>query len=162
LARRTFGRLRVVEATRCNVPLEILLGVGRFDPSTNLEQIACVDSACTDPEHHHAHHNHGAMFDTWSFETDRPMQTEPLREMIRRELPAPVYRCKGIVHLADAPDQRGVLQVVGRRVDVTKAGPWSGIPPRTRIVAIGAHGRLDVARLQSLFERCLVPDTTFA
>lgn len=28
-----FNRLRIVEAKHCNVPLEVLLSVGRFDPS---------------------------------------------------------------------------------------------------------------------------------
>ena len=40
-------RIRVIESVNCDVPLEILLAVGRFDP-------ACA----TAEQHHHDHHGH--------------------------------------------------------------------------------------------------------
>ena len=53
---------------------------------------------------------------------------------------------------AEAPGRRGVLQVVGKRVDVSFDGEW-GQAPRTRIVAIGRHD-VDPHVLQDAFERC--------
>jgi G3E family GTPase len=80
---------------------------------------------------------------------------DALRQMVRRELPASVYRCKGIVHTDEAPDRRTVLQVVGRRADVTLADRWGDQTPHTRIVAIGARHSLDADLLRGLFERCV-------
>ena len=66
-----------------------------------------------------------------------------------------IYRCKGIVHAVDSPDRRGVLQVVGRRVDITLEEPWGKRPPRTWIVAIGMPGKVAPEKRCALFEDCL-------
>jgi G3E family GTPase len=161
-----YRRVRVVEAVRCEVPLEVLLAVGRFNPALSHTQDdhahACDHHG--DAHHHGADpaHDHGAAFSTWSFESDRPVSLMALREMVRRELPASVYRCKGIVHAVEAPGQRAILQVVGRRSDVFLAGPWRNSAPRTRIVAIGAPGALEAERLSALFDRCLVAPEAIA
>src|SRR4029453_8409431 len=55
----------------------------------------------------------------------------------------PSILCKGGIYSADAPEQRAVWQVVGTRVDIALANEWGDRPPRTRIVAIGAHRALD-------------------
>ena len=136
------NRVRIVEAVQCDVPLEILLAVGRFD----LAQLAASDSVG---------HDHGRSFTTWSFETDRPLSLEKLNEMVKRKLPGAVYRCKGIVHAAEAPDRRAILQVVGRRAVVTLEEAWGDRMPRTRIVAIGAPGGFDGADLLDHFEGCI-------
>ena len=141
------NRVRIVEAVQCDVPLEILLAVGRFD----LAQLAEQDNVG---------HDHGRSFTTWSFETDRPLSLETLNEMVKRKLPGAIYRCKGIVYAAEAPDRRAILQVVGRRADVTLEEEWGDRRPRTRIVAIGAPGRFDRAELQAHFESCVAESTT--
>jgi len=41
----------------------------------------------------------------------RQIGFEALCEMVRREFPASVYRCKGIVYAADAPEKRLTLRV---------------------------------------------------
>ncbi|WP_246697087.1 GTP-binding protein [Rhizobium sp. WYCCWR 11146] len=69
-----------------------------------------------------------------------------------RKLPASVYRCKGIIHDAEAPGRRVTLQVVGKRA-YSAAGDRNGEEPRTCIVAIGAQGGVDtVAYSRQLFE----------
>ena len=165
-----YGRERVVEAVRCDVPLEILLAVGHFDPAAafdahNAHEHACDGGDCDHPSHRHGHrhdhdpgHDHNATFSTWSFETDRPVALDVLQEIVRRKLPASVYRCKGIIQTAEAPGMRTILQVVGRRTEVSVAGAWGDEAPRTRIVAIGAPGAMDAAGLDALFERCLSRD----
>lgn len=151
-------RIRIVEATRCDVPLEILLAVGRFDPVHTVSQVEKSNSANHDHDHDHdAHHGHGGtasqMFETWSFETDQPLSLEALRDMVRRELPASIYRCKGIVHVADAPDKRHSLQAVGRRTELSDLGDWGERKPSTRIVAIGSS--IDAEGLTSKFNQCI-------
>ena len=160
-----FMRVRVVEASHGDVPLEVLLSVGRFDPAATLAAPPdhdCGDAACGDEAHAHGHRHqsaHGAMFSTWSFETERPVCVATLREMVRRELPSSIYRCKGVVFNAEEPEMSTVLQVVGRRCDVSVGEAWGDRVPRTRIVAIGAPGALDPGFLRQLFEACLgAPD----
>jgi G3E family GTPase len=68
-----------------------------------------------------------------------------------RKLPGTVYRAKGVVYTTDAPNQRAVLQVVGRRVDISLQDEWGERPPRTQIVVIGAPNGIDPAMLGQQF-----------
>ena len=98
-------------------------------------------------------HDHSQVFKTWSYEAKEPLSLEALRETARK-LPASVYRCKGVVHTAEEPGRRVILQVVGKRVDIAVGDAWNGREPRTRIIAIGAHDGVDGAALREVFDRC--------
>ncbi|MBY3043420.1 GTP-binding protein [Rhizobium leguminosarum] len=155
-----FHRYRLVQTSRGNVPLEILLSVGRFDPlqldATPPHENPGHSSDCRDPgcgHQHHHRHDHAQAFTTWSYERQEPLSLEAIRETARK-LPAGIYRCKGIVHTAEEPTRRVILQVVGKRVDIAVGHEWNGREPRTRIVAIGAHDGVDGAMLHALFDRC--------
>ncbi|MGO9931096.1 MAG: CobW family GTP-binding protein [Steroidobacteraceae bacterium] len=155
-----FNRLRIVETNYCEVPYEILLGVGRFDPAqaalnTHAEQ-PCADPACHDDSHDHDHdaQDHSKVFSTWSFESAQPLAIEALRDTLRK-LPGTVYRAKGFVYTSDAPERRAVLQVVGRRVDISIQEGWGERAPRTQIVAIGAAGGIDASLLEKTFASCI-------
>jgi G3E family GTPase len=150
-----FSRLRIVETNYCEVPYEILLGVGRFD-AARAGLNAHAENGCSDPAYHnHGHgHDHSKVFSTWSYETDQPLAPEALREMMRK-LPGTVYRAKGVVYSTDAPHRRAVLQVVGRRVDISLQEEWGRRPPRTQIVAIGAAGSIDASLLKKTFASCI-------
>ena len=100
----------------------------------------------------------GDVFETWSYETERPMSLELLREMIRLRLPGAVYRCKGIVYADEDPDTRMVLQTVGRRSEIEPFDGWGERPPRTRVVAIGARGGFDARELQAAFDGCVATE----
>ncbi len=145
-------RIRVIEATRCDVPLEILLAVGRFNPSQVVSQQK--NQLNQEASHHHGHSTASDIFETWSYETDRPFSTESLQQMVRRELPATVYRCKGIIYTADQPEKRLTLQVVGRRTDLYELDNWGERPPCSQIVAIGSQ--IDAEDLSNKFDACLV------
>jgi G3E family GTPase len=151
-----FNRLRIVETNYCEVPYHILLGVGRFDPARAALNSHAVDPSCTDPTCHEEHdgHDHSKVFSTWSYETDQPLALETLRETMRK-LPGTVYRAKGVVYTTDAPQRRVVLQVVGRRVDLSVQDEWGQRTPRTQIVAIGAAGSIDAGLLENTFASCL-------
>jgi len=135
-----FNRYRLIEATHCDVPLPILLSVGRFD--------AIQVKANTSQS------DHAKTFSTWSYETDRPLSLEALRETASR-LPVGIYRAKGVIYAADEPQRRVILQVVGRRVDISLGETWGGRPARTQIVAIGAPGAIDEETLRNRFEHCI-------
>lgn len=155
-----FHRYRVIEATRCEVPLEVLLAVGRFDArrvsSTHEHDHVrdCKDSDCDDASHHD---NHDQQFSTWSFEAKQPLSLDALRAVVSR-LPNDIYRCKGVVYAADAPGHRVVLQVVGKRVGLAANREWGATPPRTRIVVIGAAGSIDAEFLQATLASCIASD----
>jgi G3E family GTPase len=145
-----FNRLRIVETNYCEVPNEILLGVGRFDPiqigrNSAVAVHRCSDPGCQDEEHHHS-----KVFSTWSYETEQPLTLEALRETMRK-LPGTVYRAKGVIYATDAPERRAVLQVVGRRVDISWEAEWGERRPRTRIVVIGAANSIDPVTLGHQF-----------
>jgi G3E family GTPase len=156
-----FSRLRIVETNYCEVPYEILLGVGRFDPARaglnpHPVEHGCTDPTCHDDDHGHEHHgqDHSKVFSTWSYQTDQPLALEALRETLRK-LPGTVYRAKGVVYTTDAPRRRAVLQVVGRRVDISLQDEWGQRAPRTQIVAIGAAGSIDASVLEQTFASCI-------
>jgi len=156
-----FNHLRIVETIYCEVPYEILLGVGRFDPARAGLDAHADEHGCTDPDCHHASHghdhdghDHSKVFSTWSYETDQPLGLEALREAMRK-LPGTIYRAKGVIHSTDAPERRAVLQVVGRRVDISIQEEWGGRAPHTQIVAIGAAGGIDASLLENVFASCI-------
>ncbi|MCP4168394.1 MAG: GTP-binding protein [Chloroflexi bacterium] len=143
---KRMNRVRIIEAVRCDVPLEILLAVGRFDPQQLVE---------SNNGHDHDHPDHGQSFSTWSYQTDRPLSLDALNEMIKKTLPGNIYRCKGVVYTAENQERRAVLQVVGRRADVTLGEAWGETTPSTQIVAIGAPGSIDNDKLTAQFEACV-------
>jgi G3E family GTPase len=105
------NRLRIVETSYCNVPLEILLSVGHFDPTrTDLDRRVLEHANC---------------------------------------------RAKGIAYASNAPEHRVVLQVVGKRVDITLSHEWGERQPCTQLIAIGEHGATNDEALRRTFDRCL-------
>jgi len=42
-----------------------------------------------------------------------------------------MHRATGVIYTSDVPEQRVVLQVVGRRVDFSTQGGWDQRVPRT-------------------------------
>lgn len=146
--RSRFKRYRLVEAVNADVPLEVLLSSGRFSGELEPELL-----------HHRAHgvecaalpreEAHTARFSTTSFETDRPVDLEELRAAVKK-LPGGVYRMKGFLWSKEAPYNRIVMQLVGKRVDFAMDEPWGDRPPGTRVVAIGAPGSVTRELLEEL------------
>src|SRR5271156_4575333 len=152
-----FSRPRIVETSYCDVPLEILLSVGRFDPAlSDLDRQAPEHAGCTDANCRDEHHgrDHSTTFSTWSYETTRPLSLEALREAARK-LPGNIYRAKGVIYTSDAPDRRAILQVVGRRVEISIQEEWGQRAPRTQVVAIGEAGSIDKRLMEGIFTSCI-------
>jgi G3E family GTPase len=143
-----FHRYRLIEASHCSVPLDILLSVGRFDP------VGHPPSSRSERDFGAVNQVHSTAFSTWSYETDRPFSVEALRETASK-LPANIYRAKGVISTIEEPGRRAILQVVGRRVDISLENEWGNRAPRTQIVAIGAAGAVDTEWLRESFEQCL-------
>ncbi len=143
-------RIRIIEAERCEVPLEILLSVGRFDPAHAISKSTESSELRFKPLQ--AHQNAHQIFDTWSYESDKPFSIETLREMVRKNLPATIYRCKGIVYSTESPEKRFALQAVGRRVEIMELDDWGDRQPISRLVAIGSS--FDALELSHYFDAC--------
>ena len=152
------SRIRIIETSYCDVPYQVLLGVGRFDYGRAVltgNGNGHGHDHGLDHDNGHNHTDHGQTFSTWSYESDQPFSQEALDEMIKKRLPANIYRCKGVIYTADYPERRVVLQVVGRRADMTLGEEWGGQSPRTQIVAIGAPGSIDPQTLTAQFDACI-------
>jgi G3E family GTPase len=132
--RFTYPRARVVEAKDADVPLELVLGILRPDDSG--------------PTGVGATGGHSDSVATWTWTSTQPLAYEAVRNVLS-SLPVGVFRAKGFVHLAEAPDDRVVAHVVGRRVDLRPLGDWGSAPPRTELVFISLDGAIDEATLTS-------------
>ena len=75
-----------------------------------------------------------------------------------RKLPGTIHRAKGVIYTTDVPQQRAILQVVGRRVDIPAEEEWVRHRiPCTQIVAIGKPGSIDPSLLENTFASCISP-----
>ena len=175
LNRRNAPEARILEVTYGQAPLELVLGVGKYAPERlhrRAERDVHVHGVDEEHDHddghhhdrdeaehhHHEHTDHTLVFSTWSWTTDKPLSLKALRGMFE-ELPNTIYRAKGAVQLHDMPDNRMILQMVGKRASLTLADEWGDEPPRTQIVMIASHGGLDVEALRTQLEACIVADT---
>jgi G3E family GTPase len=141
--------VRIIETTYSEIPLEILLGVGRFDPTA--VATLSVESAVFKSDHHAD--APAPKFDRWSYRTAEPFSIDALQRMVQRDLPESVYRCKGVIYAADSPHSRLSLQVVGGRTQITDLDEWGERPRVSEIVAIGSE--IDSGQLDELFGACL-------
>ena len=165
LIRPNVQEARILEVTYGQVPLELVLGVGRYEPDhlhrraeRDVHVHGVDEEHDHDDGHHHEHTDHTLVFSTWSWTADKPLSLKALRGIFE-ELPNTIYRAKGVIQLHDMPDNRMILQMVGKRASLTLAGEWGDEPPRTQIVMIASHGGLDVEALRTQLEACIVAET---
>ena len=165
LTRRNVPQARILEVTYGQVPLELVLGVGRYEPDhlhrraeRDVHVHGVDEEHDHDDGHHHEHTDHTLVFSTWSWTADKPLSLKALRGIFE-ELPNTIYRAKGVIQLHDMPDNRMILQMVGKRASLTLAGEWGDEPPRTQIVMIASHGGLDVEALRTQLQACIVAET---
>lgn len=146
---------RIVEAEFGRVPLELVFGLGSYDPDRLLAREPMdVHVHAGEPHHNHEGRSHEKVFGTWSFETDRMLSYELVRKAVKT-LPPTIFRAKGILHLDTFPDMRGVLNVVGRRCALSWGRPWGAQKPHSRFVLIGTPEGVDPEMLEAHFEECL-------
>jgi G3E family GTPase len=129
--------LRILHTSFADVPRDLLLG-----PEHDRQRSA---------GHHHHDHDHADAFVSWSWRSAVPLDLLRFRAAMRA-LPASLLRAKGILALAERPDERAVFQLVGKRKEL-KLLP--GAPPaESTLVAIARAGGLDAEALTALFDGC--------
>jgi len=145
---------RVMETTFGQVSLDLLLGVGRYDPERLLERPARDGHAHAAGEDDDHDHDHSAVFSTWTYASDEALSQAALERALDN-LPPTIYRAKGFIWLRENPVRKIVLQVVGKRASLSLGELWpEDGPRRTQIVMIGAHGKLQPERLKAVFDQC--------
>jgi G3E family GTPase len=164
---------RILTTQRGQVPLPLILDVGYNDPSAysnlieeEIERSNYDDHKHHDHDHHHHnddhhehhehHHHHSDHLDndgfiSIAFESDRPFYVRKFENFLQEQLPADIFRAKGILWFAES-NQRNIFQLSGPRFDL-KAEDWQ-TAPRNQLVLIGRNLNADDLR-QSLTQ-CLV------
>jgi G3E family GTPase len=128
--RFTYPRARIVEAVYAGVPLQAVLGIG----------------GCSAPAARIAH-DHATAFAAWTWTASEPLARDAVRQALT-SLPTSVFRAKGFLYLAEAPEERVVAHVVGRRVEMRPLGRWNGAKPQTQLVFVSLDSGVDRDREQ--------------
>ncbi len=160
---------RIFETTFGKVPLELVLGVGRYAPEQLVgHEVSDVHVHEAEDDHHHDddhdhqehdhNHDHSLVFNTWNWSTNEPFSMDSVQALVDK-LPNTIYRAKGFIYLRDYPDNRFILQIVGRRGSLMIAEEWGDQTPSTQMVVIGSAGGIDPAVLTALFEGAIVTKT---
>ncbi len=157
--RRISPKARIIETVQANVPLDVILGVGQFDPDRLMQRPSQEihvheTGAASDHDHTRDAPNHALVFSTWSWQSEKPVSFRALRALLD-DLPPEIYRGKGIFFFADDPDQRGLVHLVGKRISVQPGDRWEGETARSQFVLIGPHGALDRDALNAKMDACL-------
>lgn len=130
---------RIIPTTFAEAPLDLLLS-----PLHNPDEV---------PALHHHHDDHGQEYSTWSYAGDRPLDQAALEQALAG-LPPSILRGKGLVNLASQPERRMILQMMGRRLQLTADRSWQDDPRRSELVFIGEPGALTDEGLQALLDAC--------
>ncbi len=139
---------RIVPTIKADVPVEIVMGLARpLDRAMNIHRSADGYG------HDHSEHDHAADFGAWSYSTHHPLAYRKVRAALEG-LPPDVFRAKGTLALADAPNLRFTAQMVGRRVSIEPDRPWAEEPRGSDLVFIGRPGALTPADLTARFDAC--------
>ena len=161
--RNRVPRARIFKAKYGRVPLNLVLGVGAYDPhrfagKSSLDIHVHADAFAQDHDHaderdHEPHTDHTLVFNTWCYRTDKPLVRRAVRDAMIA-LPAAIYRAKGFVYLDDKPDQKAILHVAGKRVRLINGEPWDEEKPETQLVFIGEEDGIDACELQACLDAC--------
>jgi G3E family GTPase len=113
---------------------------------------------CTHDHHDHDHHSHHLEndgFTSLSFQSDKPFSIKKFQHFLDNQLPAGIFRAKGILWFDESP-KRHVFHLSGKRFSL-EDDTWNG-QPKNQLVLIGQD--LDHDTLRSQLEKCLCMPST--
>lgn len=99
--------------------------------------------------HHHSNHLETDGFTSISFQNDKPLSIRKFQYFLDNQLPANVFRAKGILWF-DESDRRHIFHLSGKRFSIDD-DEWKG-QPKNQLVFIGQN--LDTDTLRSQIEKC--------
>jgi len=172
---------KIIEADYGQIAPQEILGTGRFSfedahrhPTWAQELYGFADHTPEDAEYG---------ITSFVYRAERPFDPVKLAEFFDTPLPG-VIRAKGHFWLATRPDWAGEFSMAGPMVEVRGLGLWwSAVPEqhwpeeardrmaaqvaqefgdrRQEMVFIGMLGEMNRARIETMLDRCLVPETRF-
>lgn len=161
---------RILRAVKGGVPLPLLLSVGLFesDRVVNAADDPSLDHSTCDHDHGHCSHDHegdhghshdagdhGAIegFTSLSFSSDGPFALRKFQNFLDNQLPASVFRAKGILWFNES-ERRHVFHLAGKRFSIDDSD-WPGAR-KNQLVLIGRD--LDHATLRRQLQACVAKD----
>jgi G3E family GTPase len=106
--------------------------------------------------HHHSNHLENDGFTSLSFQSDKPLSLRKFQYFLDNQLPASVFRAKGILWFDESP-KRHIFHLSGKRFSIDD-DEWKN-EPKTQLVLIGQG--LDQETLNSQLNNCLcLPSTS--
>lgn len=163
----------ILDAAKGQAKADALLNAGLYDPVRKIPDVkrwlaqAAVEEAehehhHHDGEHEHHHHHHDDKIRTFSLASEKPIAfstIEMFLDLLRATHGPKLLRLKGIVQLAEEPDQPLVLHVVQHIVHPpVRLKAWPDEDHRSRLVCVTYD--LDPAIVRRLFDAFLgVPRT---
>ena len=164
---------RILRSTQGDVPLPLLLSVGLFESDKVSTQDEHHDHSHHDHSHHdhshhdhghdhshdhhdhsHSHHDHGHShsdhlavdgFTSLSFQSDGPFALRRFQNFLDNQLPAEVFRAKGILWFNES-ERRHVFHLAGKRFSIDDTD-WTG-ERKNQLVLIGRDIDHDTLRQQ--------------
>lgn len=121
---------RIIHSQYGNVPLPLILDMGYNNADDYADLIGSSDRA--KPKHDHEHHHHHSShldndgFSTIAFESDRPFDVKKFETFLQADMPAEVFRAKGILWFYES-ELRHVFQLSGVRFDIN-GDQWRSRP----------------------------------
>jgi len=171
---------RILRTTKSQVPLPLILSVGLFesdkyynaDNSTHDHDHHDCDHDCEHHEHHHHdhdHHNHDHNHDhhhhnhsdhlendgfiSVSFVSDKPFYIRKLQDFLDNQLPANVFRAKGVLWFMESPD-RHIFHLSGKRFTIEDDVWKPNQTKQNKLVFIGQD--IDCDRILEQLQQCIV------
>ncbi len=110
------------------------------------------DHSDREHDHDHRHSDHLAIdgFTSLSFQSDRPFAIKKFQQFLDTQLPASVFRAKGILWFDESP-KRHIFHLSGKRFSLDDT-EWKGAP-KNQIVLIGQN--LDSEKLRQQIQDCV-------
>ena len=167
---------RIIRTQKSQVPLPLILSVGLFESDKyyqptdenhdhdhehshehcDHEHGHCVHDHDHDHEHHHHQHSDHLENDGFisvSFVSDKPFYIRKLQDFLDNQLPANVFRAKGILWFMESPD-RHIFHLSGKRFTIEDDTWKEDQDKQNKLVFIGQN--LEENLIKQQLEACLV------
>ncbi|MGC6481950.1 MAG: CobW family GTP-binding protein [Synechococcus sp.] len=164
---------RILRSIKGEVPLPLLLSVGLFesDRVVNAADDPSLDHSDCDHDHGHCSHDHGDHghhhkhdhnhadhlaiegYTSLSFRSDGPFALRKFQNFLDNQLPASVFRAKGILWFNES-ERRHMFHLAGKRFSIDDSD-WPG-ERKNQLVIIGRD--LDHNLLRNQLQACVAKD----
>lgn len=122
------------------------------------------DHSSCDHDHGHCDHDHDHSaqshldidgFTSVSFDRDQPLAIRKFQYFLDNQLPASIFRAKGILWFDESP-KRHIFHLSGKRFSLEDE-EWAGRPKKNQLVLIGQN--LDEEALKAQIENCFCTES---